>query len=92
MIKEILKRIDRAGDYIANGIESAIWVSAWRVTGPEQVKQRDRLALGYLYQGFRNAKRQIFRDIGMYHLMLLGELYNPHRAIEDSIELEGGSR
>jgi len=58
MIKEILKRIDRAGDYIANGIESAIWVSAWRVTGPEQVKQRDRLALGYLYQGFRNAKRQ----------------------------------
>lgn len=52
-------------EYIANGIDAALDVCTWRVRGPEEVRERNEIALGYLYQGFRNAGRQLGR--GLYN-------------------------
>ncbi|MBM3233837.1 hypothetical protein FJZ19_01955 [Candidatus Pacearchaeota archaeon] len=41
--------------YLGKGIDSALDVCTWRVRGPRGVRERDKLALDYLIQGFKNA-------------------------------------
>ena len=66
-------------DYANKGIDNAIAVSTIRVTGPKQVRVRNRLALGYLYQGWRNAGRQLSR--------MMGDLLDclPYLGLENSV-------
>lgn len=54
-----MRTINKIINCISEGIEKAILVSTIRVKGPEQVRVRDELALGYLYHGWRNASRQL---------------------------------
>jgi hypothetical protein len=80
--KNIIFRVGRAVKEIAMGIDSALDVCTWRVKGPEGVRDRDEVALGYLYQGFRNAK-DVLRDYDSVNNLrkALDECLGPRRYI-----------